>query len=241
MRPSLVPSMLKTLSYNMSHGTAEANLYEAAAVYDPHHPTADGLPLEKQTLCLGSYGEHADFYTVRGALEAVLCSVGIPCETVAGGDAYYHPGRCARLVNGETVYAQVGEAHPSVREDFGLPKRAVLAELDLQALLANAVPMGELSPLPRFPSVARDLALVMDESVAVGPLMAAMRRAGGKMLESIQMFDVYRGAQVGESKKSVAFSLVFRAEDRTLTEAEVARAMEKVQRSCERLYGAVIR
>ena len=117
----------------------------------------------------------------------------------------------------------------------------MLAELDLQALLANAVPMGELSPLPRFPSVARDLALVMDESVAVGPLMAAMRRAGGKMLESIQMFDVYRGAQVGESKKSVAFSLVFRAEDRTLTEAEVARAMEKVQRSCERLYGAVIR
>jgi phenylalanyl-tRNA synthetase beta chain len=128
-----------------------------------------------------------------------------------------------------------------VRDAFDLPRRAVLAELNLQAVLEHATPMGELSPLPRFPSVARDLALVMDESVAVGPLLAAMRRAGGQLLESIEMFDVYRGAQVGEGKKSVAFSLIFRAPDRTLTEPEIARAMEKVQRSCERLYGAVIR
>jgi phenylalanyl-tRNA synthetase beta chain len=101
--------------------------------------------------------------------------------------------------------------------------------------------MGELKPLPRFPSVARDLALVMDEGVAVGPLMAAMRRAGGSLLETIEMFDVYRGAQVGAGKKSVAFSLLLRAADRTLTEPEVQKAVEKVLRSCEAQYGAVIR
>ncbi|MEA5146114.1 MAG: phenylalanine--tRNA ligase subunit beta, partial [Candidatus Limiplasma sp.] len=101
--------------------------------------------------------------------------------------------------------------------------------------------MGELKPLPRFPSVARDLALVMEEGVAVGPLMAAMRRAGGNLLENIEMFDVYRGAQLGEGKKSVAFSLLFRAADRTLTEPEIQKAMEKVQRSCAAPFGAVIR
>ncbi len=241
MRPTLAPDMLNVLSFNMNHGTAEANLYEAAAIFNQHQPTAEGLPTETHTLCLGSYGEMADFYTVRGALEAVLRAEGIACEVETGADAYYHPGRCARLVSGDTVYAQVGEVHPDVRAAFALPRRAVLAELNLQAVLEHATPMGELKPLPRFPSIARDLALVMNESIAVGPLLAAMRRAGGKLLESIRMFDVYRGAQVGAGKKSVAFSLLFRAPDRTLTDAEINTAMEKVQRSCGVQYGAVIR
>ncbi len=241
MRPTLAPDMLKTLAYNMNHGTPEACLYEMAAVFDPHHPTAEGLPLETQYLCLGAYGEQVDFFSIRGAVEAVLASAGITCEVVPGADVYYHPGRSAKLMQGDTVYAQIGEVHPGIREAFDLPRRAVIAEVDLQTLLDNAIPMGELSPLPRFPSVARDLALVMDETVAVGPLMSAMRRAGGKLLENIAMFDVYRGAQLGEGKKSVAFSLTFRASDRTLTEPEIAKAMDKVQRSCEMQYGAVIR
>ncbi len=241
MRPTLAPGMLKTLSYNMNHGTATASLYEMAAVFDAHHPTAEGLPAETQTLCLGGYGEGADFYAMRGAVEALLHTAGIVCEIAPGADAYYHPGRSARLIQGDTVYAQLGEVHPVVREAFDLPRRAVLAELNLQAVFENAIPMGELSPLPRFPSVSRDLALVMDESVAVGPLMAAMKRAGGALLESIEMFDVYHGTQIGEGKKSVAFSLTFRAPDRTLTEPEITKAMEKVQRSCGVLFGAVIR
>lgn len=241
MRPSLAPDMLKTLAFNMNRGTPAAALYEMAAVFDGHAPGADGLPAETQTLCLGLYGEGADFYALRGAVEAVLHSAGIRCEAQAGGDAYYHPGRCARLTAGGVTYAQVGEVHPAAREAFDMPRRAVLAELSLQAVLEHSVPMGELKPLPRYPSVARDLALVMDEGVAVGPLMAAMRRAGGALLETLEMFDVYRGAQVGEGKKSVAFSLIFRADDRTLTEPEVQKAMEKVQRSCQVQFGAVMR
>ena len=241
MRPSLAPDMLKTLAYNMNHGTEAANLYEMAAVFDHHNPTAEGLPVETHTLCMGSYGEHADFYTVRGAIEAALRSCGIQCEVEPGADAYYHPGRSARLVAGGVVYAQLGEVPPAARDAFDMPRRAVLAEVDLTAVLQNATPMGELKPLPRYPSMARDLALVMDETVAVGPLMAAMRRAGGNLLETIELFDVYRGAQAGEGKKSVAFSLLFRAGDRTLTEPEVQKAMEKVLRSCEMQFGAVIR
>lgn len=241
MRPTLAPDMLKTLAFNMNHGTPAASLYEAAAVFDHHSPTAEGLPLETQTLCLGSYGEGADFYAVRGAVEAILHARGIRCEVEAGGEAYHHPGRCARLTADGVLYARLGEVHPAVREAFDLPRRAVIAEIDLQAVLAHTVPMGELKPLPRFPSVARDLALVMDEAQAVGPLMAAMRRAGGNLLETIELFDVYRGAQVGQGKKSAAFSLIFRAGDRTLTEQEVAKAMDKVQRSCAQQFGAIIR
>ena len=181
------------------------------------------------------------FFTVRGAVEAILRAGGIACEVEAGGDAYYHPGRCARLVRGGVTFATVGEVHPDVRERFDLPKRAVMAEINLQTLLTYFRPMGEMKPLPRFPAVERDLALVMDESVAVGPLMADMRKAAGKLLESMEMFDVYRGAQVAAGKKSVAFSLTFRAPDRTLTDEEVQAAMDKVTHVCAQKHGATVR
>lgn len=241
MRPTLVCDMLRTLSFNMNHSTESASLYEAAAVFDHHHPTEEGLPTETQTLCLGSYGPEVDFFSVRGALEAILRACGITCEVEAGADVYYHPGRCARLTRGGVVFARLGEVHPAVRERFDMPKRAVVAELNLQTLLTYAKPMGEMKPLPRFPAMQRDLALVMEESVAVGPLMTAMRKAAGSLLESIEMFDVYRGIQVGLGKKSIAFSLTFRAADRTLTNEEVQKAMDKVQTVCASKYNATIR
>ena len=241
MRPTLVCDMLRTLSFNMNHSTESASLYEMAAVFDHHHPTQEGLPTETQTLCLGSYGPEVDFFSVRGALEAILRACGITCEVEPGADIYYHPGRCARLTRGGVVFAKLGEVHPDVRERFDLPKRAVVAELNLQTLLTYAKPMGEMKPLPRFPAMQRDLALVMEESVAAGPLMAAMRKAAGNLLESIEMFDVYRGIQVGLGKKSIAFSLTFRAADRTLTNEEVQKAMDKVQAVCASKFGAILR
>lgn len=241
MRTTLACDMLRTLAYNMNHSTDAASLYEMAAVFDHHTPTEEGLPVETQTLCLGAYGAEVDFFTVRGAVEAILHACGIQCEVTPGADCYYHPGRSARLVRGGTTFAQIGEAHPEVRERFDMPRRAVVAELNLQTLLTYLKPMGEMKPLPRFPAMLRDLALVMDEATAVGPLMSDMRRAAGSLLESIQMFDVYRGVQVGLGKKSVAFSLTFRASDRTLTDEEVQRAMEKVMRACAERHGATIR
>ncbi len=241
MRPTLVCDMLRTLSFNMNHSTESASLYEMAAVFDHHHPTEEGLPTETQNLCLGSYGPDVDFFSVRGALEAILRACGINCEVEPGADVYYHPGRCARLTRGGVVFAQLGEVHPAVRERFDMPRRAVVAELNLQTLLAYAKPMGEMKPLPRFPAMQRDLALVMEESVAVGPLMTAMRKAAGNLLESIEMFDVYRGIQVGLGKKSIAFSLTFRAADRTLTNEEVQKAMDKAQAVCASKFGATLR
>jgi phenylalanyl-tRNA synthetase beta chain len=241
MRPSLVPGMLQTLALNMNRGNEKAWLYEVAAVFDGSRPTFENLPTETPTLCIGLYGGQTDFYTLRGILGALLGAWGIKADIAPGGESYHHPGRCATLaVNGQRL-AVLGEVHPDTREAFDMPERALIAEIDLclaQALLNS---MGEVKPLPRYPAVSRDLALVMAEGQPVGPMMAAMEKAAGALLEECRMFDVYRGAQLGEGKKSVAFSLSFRSADHTLTEAEITAAMDKVLKACEQEFGAAIR
>lgn len=241
MRSTLVPGMLKTLALNMNHGNETARLYEAAAVFDPLHPTAEGLPTETQTLCLGVYGKEEDFYTLRGAVEQLLRHRGIAFDIVPGGESYHHPGRCARLMQGETVLCTLGEVHPAVRENFDLPARALVAEINLETIAALSQPMGAVKPMPRYPAVSRDLSLVMAESTSVGPLMADMAKAAGAILEDVKLFDVYRSAALGADMKSVAFAFVFRGADRTLTEQEITAAMDKILKVAAEKYNAVIR
>ena len=166
---------------------------------------------------------------------------GIDAVVEAGGDNYLHPGRKAVLKAGDQVVCTLGEVHPDVRERFEMPARAYLAELNLTLLAELVKPMGAVKPLPRYPAVTRDLALVMAEDTQVGPLLRDMAAAAGKILEDARMFDVYRSPLLGADKKSVAFSFTLRGADRTLTEAEVAKAMDKVRRVAEEKYGAVIR
>ena len=241
MRSTLVPGMLKTLALNMNHGNETARLYEAAAVFDPLHPTAEGLPTETQTLCLGVYGKEEDFYTLRGAVEQLLRHRGIAFDIVPGGESYHHPGRCARLMQGETVLCALGEVHPAVRENFDMPARALVAEINLETIAALSPPMGAVKPMPRYPAVSRDLSLVMAESTSVGPLMADMAKAAGAILEDVKLFDVYRSAALGADMKSVAFAFVFRGADRTLTEQEITAAMDKILKVAAEKYNAVIR
>ena len=241
MRSTLVPGMLKTLALNMNHGNETARLYEAAAVFDPLHPTAEGLPTETQTLCLGVYGKEEDFYTLRGAVEQLLRHRGIAFDIVPGGESYHHPGRCARLMQGETVLCTLGEVHPAVRENFDMPARALVAEINLETIAALSQPMGAVKPMPRYPAVSRDLSLVMAESTSVGPLMADMAKAAGTILEDVKLFDVYRSAALGADMKSVAFAFVFRGADRTLTEQEITAAMDKILKVAAEKYNAVIR
>lgn len=241
MRSTLVPGMLKTLALNMNHGNETARLYEAAAVFDPLHPTAEGLPTETQTLCLGVYGKEEDFYTLRGAVEQLLRHRGIAFDIVPGGESYHHPGRCARLMQGETVLCTLGEVHPAVRENFDMPARALVAEINLETIAALSQPMGAVKPMPRYPAVSRDLSLVIAESTSVGPLMADMAKAAGAILEDVKLFDVYRSAALGADMKSVAFAFVFRGADRTLTEQEITAAMDKILKVAAEKYNAVIR
>ena len=240
MRTSLVPSMLSTLSLNISRGNAQAMLFEMGPAFFPTQ--AGELPEERRSLCLGLYGEGADFYQLKDACACLLAGLGIEVQAVPGGDGYYHPGRKAFLVEGGEKLGQLGEIHPDVAQAFEMGARRVyVAEFNIAAVMAHKKPIPPVKALPRFPAVSRDLALVMAEEVCVGPVMQAIRRAAGRDLESVSLFDIYRGAQLGLKKKSAAFALSFRAADRTLTEAEINKAVEKVLAVVEQEFGAVLR
>ena len=240
MRTTLVPSMLNTLSINLNRGNAEAKMFEAGPIFsygvDEANPATERL-----CLAMGMYGEKVDFYALRDAVLCVLGAFGVKPSVTSGGDCYYHPGRKAIMTVGDTVIAQLGEIHPDVAEKFDIEKRVYVAEIKLHLIPGMAQEIGAVKALPRFPAVSRDLALVMDESVEVGPLMAAIRKAAGKLIEDVKLFDIYRGAQLGENKKSVAFALSFRAADRTLADTDISGAMNKILAVCEKDFSAVIR
>lgn len=241
MRATLTPDMLSTLALNMNHGNEAARLFEASAVFDPANRTAENLPTETQKLTLGIYGKNEDFYSLRGIVERLLAHLGIATTVEASGDVYFHPGRKAVLKAGDAIVCTLGEVHPTVRERFDMPARAYVAELDMSLIAALRKPMGAVKPMPRYPAVTRDLSLVMAEATQVGPLLADMAAAGGAILEDARMFDVYRSPALGLDKKSIAFSFVFRGADHTLTDAEITKAMDKVQRIAAEKYNAVIR
>ncbi|MEA4898066.1 MAG: phenylalanine--tRNA ligase subunit beta [Eubacteriales bacterium] len=239
MRTSLVPSMLQSLVVNMSRGAGEVKLFELAPVFEPTKPGE--LPRERKTLCLGLYGEDADFYALRDACVWMMQTIGRVPSFAPGGDGYYHPGRKAIASCAGEVIGQLGEIHPDVAAAFDAEgKRLYVMELDAERLMAAQRPIAEVQALPRFPAVSRDLALTTDEATPVGPLMEAIRRAAGAELEDIQLFDIYRGAQLGRGVKSAAFALTFRAADRTLTEAEINERVEKVLAAAQAL-GARLR
>lgn len=241
MRTTLAPGILTALSLNQSRQHEGGLLFEAGAVFEGHGREEGALPVEAQTLCLGAYGPGWDFYRMRGVVLELFRVLGIQAEPTPGADVYYHPGRSAAYTAGGEAIAKIGEVHPDAADAFDISGRAMLAELSLDALTRLEAPMAGIAPLPRFPAVTRDVALVMDEKQPVGPVLDAIRRAGGPLLEHADMFDVYRGAQLGEGKKSVAFTLRMRAKDRTLTDEEVAKAFDKIVRSCQMQFGAEIR
>ena len=241
MRSTLVPDMLRTLALNMNHGNERAALYEASAVFDPVHRTPENLPTEEQQLALGVYGKTVDFYTLRATVERLLRKLGVEVTSIVKAEEpYLHPGRSAVLLSGETPVCTLGEVHPAVAETCEMPGRAYIAELSLEVLQALRRPMGPVKPMPRYPAVTRDLSLVMPERTQVGPLLAAMRRAAGSILEDARMFDVYRSPLLGPDRKSIAFSFVFRGADRTLTDAEITKAMGKLLQAAD-AHGAVLR
>ena len=199
--------------------------------------------VEKDTLALGIWGKGSDFYTVRGVAEAILRRVGVDYTIVPAGEKSLHPGRRCALVSAADegrVYAVLGQIHPDTAAANDTERDTFVCEMALDTVFADARPMGHVESIARFPSVARDLALVMDEDKPLGPLMAGMKAACGAQLEDIRLFDVFRGMQVGLGKKSAAFSLILRSKDHTLTEDEINALVEKALKAAA-AAGAVLR
>ena len=192
----------------------------------------------------GVFGEGADFYSLKGCVEALLRFLRVKDVRFQANKAHFsfHPGRCADVLAADgTLLGTFGELHPSVRSACGISGPGAAAELDFDLIFEHRAPEAQYEPLPRFPAVLRDLALVCDEGITVHELSECIRAAGGALLREAAFFDVYRGAPIPEGKKSVAFSLSFRKEDSSLTDAEIEPAMSAILRSLEEKLQAKIR
>lgn len=240
MRTTTVPSMLEVLARNYNNRNKAAALYEIGTVYLPQEGRE--LPDERPVITLGLYGGAYDFFTLKGIVETLLRAAGVDgCEYEANtDDAAFHPGRCARVLIGGKCAGMIGEVHPAVCENYQIGTRAYIAYLDETVLFENVAPERGYSPLPRFPAATRDLALICDDALPVAALEKAIRSAVGSTLEELTLFDVYRGAQVADGKKSVAYSLTMRAADRTLTDEESDAAVKRALKAL-RTIGAELR
>ena len=241
MRTTALPSMLEVLQRNYNYRNRDVRLYELGKVYLPGG--ADGLAVEPKFLTLGAYGGGMDFFAIKGAVEAVLKAVRAqdvafyPC----GDDPSYHPGRCAGVRAGEQHIGVVGQIHPAVAANYGVDGELYCAELSVEALLAARGADPEYAPLPKYPPITRDIAVVCEEAVTVGALENAIRKGAKGLLKEVTLFDVYRGRNLGEGKKSVAFNLVLRADDRSLTGEEADEDVKSILETLEKDCGAVLR
>ena len=240
MRTTALPSMLDTLARNYNNRNGAVALFELASEYYPVE--GQELPDEKTKLIAGLYGDDCDFFTAKGMVEQLLDTLFISnYEFEASSNEYaYHPGRCAHIMIDDTVIGVIGEIHPKVAENYGINERILCFTLDVDSLFAHTQTDATYTPLPKFPAVTRDLALICDETIPVRMLEKAITKGAGNLLETIQLFDVYQGEQIESGKKSVAFNIVLRSAENTLAEEQVNSTMKKVMKELEKV-GANLR
>jgi len=241
MRTTVLPSMLEILTRNYNFRNKAAKLYEIGRIYLPGGD--DGLAVENKVLSIGAYGPDMDFFAMKGVIEAVLESIraeDVTFETVKTNPSY-HPGRCADVYVGARRIGVFGQIHPLVAQNYGVDAELYCAELDFGQLMCAKGADAEYVALPKFPAVTRDIAVVCDEAVTVGQLQAAIRKGGKALLRDVALFDIYRGKGVAEGKKSVAFNLTLRADDRSLTGEEADADVKAILESLETECGAVLR
>ena len=241
MRTVALPSMLAILARNNAYHNDAVKLYELAKVYLPK--PGQTLPDEPKHLVLGTYGEHEDFFKMKGEIEAFLRGMNVPEAryTAEKHDPTFHPGRCARVSVGGVDLGCFGQIHPLVARSYGIDGEIFAAELNFTALLSLQLPEKTYTPLPKYPAVTRDIAVVCDEAVTVAALSDCIRAAGGRLLRSVELFDIYRGKGIASGSKSAAFRLTLRADDRTLTDADSDGVVSAVLAALEKELNAKLR
>ncbi len=245
MRTTTIPSMMQTLETNYNKKNMEVKLYELGRSYinEKEAIQKGELPQENNMLTLGAYGENVDFYYIKGIIENILQAVGVNRYDFLREEEnhFYHPGRTAKLKVGNDVFAYIGEAHPSLTEQYGITKNVYLVELNIDKITRYAKQNKKYVEVPKFPAALRDIAMVVAEEVEVGTIQKIMEKKAKKILERVTLFDVYRSEKLGENKKSVAFELTFRIPERTLTDEEVNKAMQDIITGLEQEVGANLR
>ena len=240
MRTTILPSMLEIIARNHSYRNKSARLYELGKIYLPRE---DGLADEPKYLSLGAYGDGVDFFSFKGSIETLLHELRITdVKYVACTDNdSYHPGRCAKVYAGETYLGVFGQIHPRVAANYRKDTEVYTAELSFDAMYEKRGDIPVYQPLPKFPAVTRDIAVVCDEAVTVGALEESIRRGAKGLLKDVSLFDIYRGPGVAGGKKSVAFNLVLRADDRSLTGEEADEDVQSILAALKADHDAVLR
>jgi len=241
MRTTTIASMMECLSRNYSRNNEEARLFEIGKVYIPNEDP-DKLPEERNILTVGMYG-NVDYLDLKGVVENVLDILGMKNTSFKreSENPTYHPGKTSTLYVKRELIGVVGEIHPKVSENYEVEPRCYIAELNLDILYKYADLNKKYKALPKFPAVTRDIALLVDDAILVQDIEDVIVKQGGNILESAKLFDVYKGIQIAEGKKSIAYAIVYRREDKTLTDEEVNKVHEKILRSLEHKLGAELR
>ena len=235
MRTTSLNGMLTSLATNYNRRNKNVRLYELGNIYLPKELPLVDLPEERMQFTLGMYGD-GDFFSMKGVVEEFLEKVGMHKKETYdpnAGKTFLHPGRQANIVYDGTVIGYLGEVHPDVADNYNIGTRAYVAVLDMPEVVARATFDRKYSGIAKFPAVTRDISMVMPKSIMVGQVEEVIEKMGGKYLESYALFDLYEGAQIKQGHKSVAYSITFRAQDRTLEDTDVTTAMDKIVKELE--------
>ncbi len=237
MRTSSLNGMLTSLSTNYNRRNKNVRLYELGNIYLPKQVPVTELPDERMQFTLGMYGD-GDFYTMKGVIEEFLYKVGMrkkPEYDPNAGRPYLHPGRQANVIYDGTVIGYLGEVHPTVAANYNMKDRVYIAVIDMPEIVSRATFDRKYEGIAKFPAATRDISMLVPKEILAGDIEKVFDEKGGKNLESYQLFDIYEGAQIRGGYKSVAYSLVFRAKDRNLEEADISGAMDKILKALENM------
>jgi phenylalanyl-tRNA synthetase beta chain len=241
MRTTMIPNMLEVISRNYNRKIADGQFFELAKVY-----LSEVLPLvelaeEKETLTIGMYG-NVDFFDIKGVVENLLEELNIDkYRILSSNNDSMHPGRTAELLINNKRVGCLGEVHPDVLDNYDIPVVVYIAELNFEEILQQSDMNIKYRSLPKYPSVARDIAIVVTEEITAGQVEEIIRNKGGKLIEEVKLFDIYRGSQIEEGYKSMAYSIVYRSDEKTLSEEDIAKVHNKIVNSLINQVGAALR
>jgi phenylalanyl-tRNA synthetase beta chain len=240
MRTSLLPGMLKVLKTNLNHKTGHGRFFE---VGNSHIDLGGELPEERKMIGIAMMGSSEDFYTLKGCAEQLLERFGLAdCEFQSGGGEYLHPGRKALILADGEVIGELGEVHPDTTEAYGVQEKVYAAEIDFGKLIKHKRPYARYSALPKYPVVPRDIAVIVDNGVRASDLKKAIMAAPKNIIvENVELFDVYRGANIPSGKKSMAYSFTLRNAERTLTDEDITESVNYIVKALSDRFGAVLR
>lgn len=246
MRTTILPSMMEILAKNYNNRNAAVKLFEIGKEYIPTEP--DKLPEEPQRLAIGMYGGNIDFYDIKGIADELLKVLRVNgCEYIRTSESdlfdercAFHPGRSAVIMCGSTAVGIIGEIHPDVAENYGIETKVYAAKFNIPQMLELSQKEVSYKPLPKFPATTRDLSLLCDDKLPAAEIEKAIRKASGNVLEKVTLFDVYKGKQIEEGKKSISYSISMRSHDGTLTDEQADSVMKKILKALKEI-GAELR